>query len=176
MIETREIAEINAAGGVGEMLGYFFDAEGQVLETTLTSRTLAMELDGPQRAELDADGIDRGVCLGDVCQGGPEPEACVDLLAERGWPVVLGNADAFVLDVSHGEGSPEDLSERPLPEDVGCRDASKNPRGAEKTPNNRVGTAYRSPHLDHRTSLCRRQLTVTSRGLRSGSTRRSWTQ
>lgn len=40
---------------------------------------------------------------------------------------------------------PEDLSERPLPEDVGCRDASKNPRGAEKTPNNRVGTAYRSP-------------------------------
>jgi predicted phosphodiesterase len=65
-------------------------------------------------AELDAEGIDRGVCLGDVCQGGPEPEACVDLLAARGWPVVIGNADAFVLDVSHGEGSPEDLSERLL--------------------------------------------------------------
>jgi predicted phosphodiesterase len=63
-------------------------------------------------AELDADGIDRGVCLGDVCQGGSEPEACVDLLAERGWPVVLGNADAFVLDVARGEGTPEELSER----------------------------------------------------------------
>lgn len=65
-------------------------------------------------AELDADGIDAAVCLGDVCQGGPEPGACVDLLAERRWPVVIGNADAFVLDVSHGEGSPEDLPERLL--------------------------------------------------------------
>jgi predicted phosphodiesterase len=65
-------------------------------------------------AELDAGGIEAAVCLGDVCQGGPEPDACVDLLAERRWPVVLGNADAFVLDVSRGEGSPEDLSERLL--------------------------------------------------------------
>jgi predicted phosphodiesterase len=52
------------------------------------------------------------VCLGDVCQGGPEPDVCVELLAERGWPVVLGNADAFVLDAADGEGPPEELSER----------------------------------------------------------------
>ena len=56
-------------------------------------------------AELDEDGIDRAVCLGDVIQGGPEPEVCVDLLADREWPVVLGNADAFVLDPSSAEGS-----------------------------------------------------------------------
>jgi predicted phosphodiesterase len=65
-------------------------------------------------AELDAEGIEQAVCLGDVCQGGPQPEACVDLLAERGWPVVLGNADAFVLDPAHGEGAPEKLTDRLL--------------------------------------------------------------
>ena len=62
--------------------------------------------------ELDAERIERVVCLGDVCQGGPEPEACVDLLAERGWPTVLGNADAFVLDAASAEGSSEAISER----------------------------------------------------------------
>jgi len=65
-------------------------------------------------ADLDADGIERAVCLGDVAQGGPEPDVCVDLLADRGWPVVLGNADAFVLDPAHGEGSPEKLPDRLL--------------------------------------------------------------
>jgi predicted phosphodiesterase len=64
--------------------------------------------------ELDADGIERAVCLGDVCQGGPEPNACVDLLGERGWPTVLGNADAFVLDPSTAESGSETVSERQL--------------------------------------------------------------
>ena len=36
MIEPGEIEEIAAAGGVGELLGHFFDAEGRVLTTTLT--------------------------------------------------------------------------------------------------------------------------------------------
>jgi predicted phosphodiesterase len=64
--------------------------------------------------ELDEERIDRVVCLGDVCQGGPEPEACVDLLAERGWPTVLGNSDAFVLDAASAEGSSEAITERQL--------------------------------------------------------------
>ncbi|MCB5411410.1 sugar-binding transcriptional regulator [Pseudogemmobacter faecipullorum] len=41
MIEPREIEEITATGGVGEMLGHFYDAKGRVLETTLTARTLS---------------------------------------------------------------------------------------------------------------------------------------
>lgn len=65
-------------------------------------------------AELDAEGLERVVCLGDVCQGGPEPAPCVDVLAERGWPTVLGNADAFVLDPSSAEGSSEAITERQL--------------------------------------------------------------
>jgi len=41
MIEPGEIEDIAAAGGVGEILGHFFDATGQVLETALTGRTLS---------------------------------------------------------------------------------------------------------------------------------------
>ena len=54
MIEPREIAAINAGGGVGEMLGHFFDARGRVLETTLTARTLAVDLDGPADSQIVA--------------------------------------------------------------------------------------------------------------------------
>ena len=54
MIEPREIAEITAVGGVGEMLGHFFDAKGRVLETTLTARTLAVGLDGPADSRIVA--------------------------------------------------------------------------------------------------------------------------
>ena len=42
-----EIEEIAAAGGVGELLGHFFDAEGRILSTTLTGRTLAASFGKP---------------------------------------------------------------------------------------------------------------------------------
>ena len=54
MIEAGEIDEITAIGGVGEMLGHFFDADGRVLETTLTARTLAVDLDGPPESRIVA--------------------------------------------------------------------------------------------------------------------------
>lgn len=54
MIETQEIAEINAVGGVGEMLGHFFDARGRIVETSLTARLLAVGLDAPARARIVA--------------------------------------------------------------------------------------------------------------------------
>jgi DNA-binding transcriptional regulator LsrR (DeoR family) len=54
MIEPREIAEITAVGGVGEMLGHFFDARGRVLETTLTARTLAVDLDDRRESRIVA--------------------------------------------------------------------------------------------------------------------------
>lgn len=46
MIEPSEIDEIARAGGVGELLGHFFDANGQRLRTTLTARTLGVSCDG----------------------------------------------------------------------------------------------------------------------------------
>ncbi|MDO5641469.1 MAG: sugar-binding transcriptional regulator [Paracoccus sp. (in: a-proteobacteria)] len=54
MIEPGEIAEIKAAGAVGEVLGHFFDADGRLLETTLSARTLAADLNGPAGSRLVA--------------------------------------------------------------------------------------------------------------------------
>lgn len=42
MIEPSEARAIDAAGGVGELLGHFFDAKGRILETALTARTLTV--------------------------------------------------------------------------------------------------------------------------------------
>ena len=54
MIEPGEIEEIAAGGGVGEMLGHFFDADGRVIDTTLTARTLAAALAGQPRGRMVA--------------------------------------------------------------------------------------------------------------------------
>ncbi len=51
-------------------------------------------------AELERLGVARAVCLGDAVQGGDEPRQVLDRLAELGWPVILGNADDFLLEVS----------------------------------------------------------------------------
>jgi DNA-binding transcriptional regulator LsrR (DeoR family) len=45
MIEPAEIEAIVRQGGVGELLGHFFDRDGTVLETPLTSRTLAVAME-----------------------------------------------------------------------------------------------------------------------------------
>ena len=44
-------------------------------------------------------GVDDIVCLGDVAQGGDEPAQTLDRLAALGCETVLGNADAFLLEV-----------------------------------------------------------------------------
>jgi predicted phosphodiesterase len=59
-------------------------------------------------ADLDRLGIERVVCLGDAVQGGPEPREVLDRLAALGWPVILGNADDFLLDLP--AASPEELT------------------------------------------------------------------
>ncbi len=42
MIEPKEAHAIHSGGGVGELLGHFFDAQGRVLQTALTARTLTV--------------------------------------------------------------------------------------------------------------------------------------
>jgi predicted phosphodiesterase len=64
--------------------------------------------------DIAALGADQVVCLGDVLQGGPEPARTLTLLRELAWPVVLGNADAFLLDPGTAEGSSEPVTERQL--------------------------------------------------------------
>lgn len=62
--------------------------------------------------DLDRIGVDEVVCLGDVAQGGSEPAETLDRLAAVGCATVLGNADAFLLEVP--TDSPEPLTERQL--------------------------------------------------------------
>ncbi|MDV7271426.1 sugar-binding transcriptional regulator [Thioclava sp. A2] len=54
MIEPAEIDEIAALGAVGEMLGYFYDAEGRVLDTALSARTIAVTHDHAPEEEVIA--------------------------------------------------------------------------------------------------------------------------
>lgn len=72
MIERREIAEINAAGGVGEMMGYFFDATGRVLDTTLSARTLSVDLNRGQgqRIVVIAGGAEKVAAIRAVLNSG----------------------------------------------------------------------------------------------------------
>lgn len=48
-------------------------------------------------ADLQGQKIDRIVCLGDAVQGGPQPGAVVRRLRRLGCPVVMGNADAWLM-------------------------------------------------------------------------------
>ena len=57
-------------------------------------------------ADLEGRAIDRLVCLGDAIQGGVQPAETVARLRELGCPVVMGNADAFMLTGEHSGGEP----------------------------------------------------------------------
>lgn len=48
-------------------------------------------------ADLRRQAVDQLVCLGDAIQGGAEPAETVQRLRELGCPVVMGNADAWML-------------------------------------------------------------------------------
>lgn len=57
--------------------------------------------------DIRQQGIEQIVCLGDAIQGGAQPAETVQRLREVGCPVVMGNADAFVLDGDLHEPSSE---------------------------------------------------------------------
>jgi len=48
-------------------------------------------------ADIQRQNIDQIVCLGDAIQGGPQPAAVVQNLRALNCPVVMGNADAWLL-------------------------------------------------------------------------------
>ena len=48
-------------------------------------------------ADFDKQKVDQIVCLGDAIQGGPQPAAVAGRLRRLGCPVVMGNADAWLL-------------------------------------------------------------------------------
>jgi predicted phosphodiesterase len=56
--------------------------------------------------------VEEVVCLGDTAQGGLQPAETLDRLRDLGCATVLGNADAFLLQVP--EDSPEPIDDRQL--------------------------------------------------------------
>lgn len=52
VIELSEVEEIASLGGIGEMLGHFFDAEGRALETGLTARTIAASVENADMSRI----------------------------------------------------------------------------------------------------------------------------
>lgn len=59
-------------------------------------------------ADLARRPVDQVVALGDMLQGGPAPAEVLARVREAGWPVVLGNADAFLLDADAGMETPNE--------------------------------------------------------------------
>jgi len=49
-------------------------------------------------ADIDRNGVDEIVCLGDVATLGPRPNEVIALLRQRGCRCILGNHDAFMVD------------------------------------------------------------------------------
>jgi predicted phosphodiesterase len=53
-------------------------------------------------ADVERMGADLVLAGGDMTQGGCSPDGVVDLVRKRGWPTVMGNSDALLLDIYDG--------------------------------------------------------------------------
>lgn len=70
-------------------------------------------------AEIERAGVDRVLCLGDVAATGPQPHAVLVRLQALGCPVVMGNADAWLLNPQRSDT--EDEATRQIEEvDLWC--------------------------------------------------------
>src|SRR6185437_16639578 len=56
-------------------------------------------------AKIDAEGIDRIVCLGDVATLGPQPREVIARVRALSCPVVMGNTDAILLALQRDEST-----------------------------------------------------------------------
>lgn len=54
MIESHQIKQVKAQGAVGELLGHFFNKQGESLETSLSARTLSVGIDAIQNSKIVA--------------------------------------------------------------------------------------------------------------------------
>ena len=70
--------------------------------------------------QLQSEGIEQIVCLGDVVATGPQPAHCVDLLRKLEIPTVMGNADAWLLD-PHRVPDADDVTRVIEEVDLWCR-------------------------------------------------------
>ncbi len=57
-------------------------------------------------ADIQKSSVDRTVCLGDAIQWGPQPKETIKLLRALASPIVMGNADAWLLDATATKEAP----------------------------------------------------------------------
>jgi predicted phosphodiesterase len=65
-----------------------------------------------QAQKQEQEQVDQMVCLGDAIQGGAQPVETVQRLRELGCPVVMGNADAWLLDEGGSTAEPTSVQQR----------------------------------------------------------------
>ena len=63
-------------------------------------------------SDIRKESVDEVVCLGDTVQGGPQPAETVERLRKLGCPVVLGNADAWLLNKEADSAEPTSTEQR----------------------------------------------------------------
>jgi diadenosine tetraphosphatase ApaH/serine/threonine PP2A family protein phosphatase len=63
-----------------------------------------------QAVLADMPAVDEVICLGDVVGYGADPNRCVDLVREKGWPTLVGNHDRACTDVDILEWFNEDAA------------------------------------------------------------------
>lgn len=65
---------------------------------------------GVVEVDIQKQGVDQIVCLGDAVQGGPQPAEVVQRLRSLNCPVVMGNADAWLVsgEETADEGIPQE--------------------------------------------------------------------
>lgn len=58
-------------------------------------------------ADIEAQGADATICLGDLALTGPQPHQVIERLATLDYPTVMGNCDAWLLDPRPSEEADE---------------------------------------------------------------------
>ncbi len=53
-------------------------------------------------ADLESQGVDEVLVGGDLAESGRQPAEVLDLLIDRRWPAVVGNADVLLIEVADG--------------------------------------------------------------------------
>lgn len=73
-VTDTEMAELSAAGAIGNFLGYFHDAEGRIVDHPVNSRVIGLDPETALRIPLRV-----------MASGGPDKIAMMAVMLRRGW-------------------------------------------------------------------------------------------
>ena len=73
-VTDAEMAELTAKGAVGNFLGYFYDAEGRIVDHPVNARVVGLDPDAARRIPARV-----------MISGGPDKIAMLGVMLSRGW-------------------------------------------------------------------------------------------